>query len=118
MPIQWARENGGLDSGGREGINKEPEDLGSVLEGGLEELIDGRVREKSVQKAINWSSLVAQQVKNLVLSLLWLWLLLWYGFDPQPGTSTCWGHGQKMLSVEEGTTRSGPGGLPLTMLAS
>ena len=32
-----------------------------------------------------WSSLVAQQVKDLALSLLWYWLLLWYGFDPWPG---------------------------------
>lgn len=29
-------------------------------------------------------SLMAQQVKDLVLSLLWLWLQLWYGFDPWP----------------------------------
>ena len=31
------------------------------------------------------SSLVARQVKDLALSLLWLGLLLWYGFDPWPG---------------------------------
>ena len=31
------------------------------------------------------SSLVAQKVKDLALSLLWLWLLLWCGFDPWPG---------------------------------
>ena len=32
-----------------------------------------------------WSSLVAQWAKDPVLSLLWLWLLLWHGFDPWPG---------------------------------
>ena len=31
-----------------------------------------------------WSYLVAQHVKNLVLSLQWLSSLLWYGFDPWP----------------------------------
>ena len=28
------------------------------------------------------SSQVAQWIKDLVLSLLWLWLLLWHEFDP------------------------------------
>ena len=28
---------------------------------------------------------MAQQVKDLASSLLWLWLLLWRGFDPWPG---------------------------------
>ena len=28
---------------------------------------------------------MAQWVKDLALSLLWLWLLLWLGFDPWPG---------------------------------
>ena len=27
---------------------------------------------------------MAQQVKNLVLSLQWLWLQLWHGFGPWP----------------------------------
>ena len=27
---------------------------------------------------------MAQQVKDLVVSLLWLWLLLWYGFNLWP----------------------------------
>ena len=31
-----------------------------------------------------WSSLVAQQIKDLVLLLLWLGLLLWYWFSPWP----------------------------------
>ena len=31
------------------------------------------------------SSLVAQCVKDLALSLLWLRSLLWYGIDPWPG---------------------------------
>ena len=28
---------------------------------------------------------MSQGVKDLALSLLWLWLLLWHGFDPWPG---------------------------------
>ena len=32
--------------------------------------------------AHSWSSLVAQQVKDLVFSLLWLGLLLWHKFSP------------------------------------
>ena len=28
---------------------------------------------------------MAQWIKDLSLSLLWLWLLLWCGFDPWPG---------------------------------
>ena len=31
------------------------------------------------------SSLVTQQVKDLVVLLLWLWLLLWSGFKSWPG---------------------------------
>ena len=35
--------------------------------------------------SVAWrSSLVAQRVKDPVLSLLWLWLLSWLGFDSQP----------------------------------
>ena len=30
------------------------------------------------------SSLVGQQTKDLMLSLLWLWSLPWHRFDPQP----------------------------------
>ena len=30
---------------------------------------------------------MAQQVKDLALSLLWLRLLLWHGFDPRPRVS-------------------------------
>ena len=37
------------------------------------------------QKTLYRSSLVVQLVKDLVLSLLWLWLLLQRGFDPWPG---------------------------------
>lgn len=32
-----------------------------------------------------WSSLVAQQVMEPALSLLWLMSLLWHGFNPWPG---------------------------------
>ena len=35
-------------------------------------------------KDVGRSSLVAQRVKDLVVSLLWLWLLLWRRFDPWP----------------------------------
>ena len=31
------------------------------------------------------SSLVAQRIKDLALSLLWLWLQLWRGSIPWPG---------------------------------
>ena len=36
-------------------------------------------------KILTWSFLVAPWVKDLVLSLLWLWLLLWLGLDCWPG---------------------------------
>ena len=39
-------------------------------------------REREREKEQFWSSLVVQQVKELVLSLLWLRSLLWWGFDP------------------------------------
>ena len=32
----------------------------------------------------NHSYLLAQWLKDLALSLLWLWLLLWQGFHPWP----------------------------------
>ena len=41
------------------------------------------------------SSLGAQQVQDLVLSLLWLWLLLWHGFVSGPGMSTWLRRSQK-----------------------
>ena len=31
---------------------------------------------------MGWTSLVAQHIEDTVLSLLWLWLLLWPGFHP------------------------------------
>ena len=38
---------------------------------------------KTIPEKINlWSSLVAQCVKDLALSLVWLKSLLWYGFYP------------------------------------
>ena len=42
-----------------------------------------------------------QQVKDLVLSLLWLGLLLWLRFDPWPETSMCCGHGQKKRRTKQ-----------------
>ena len=41
--------------------------------------------ERLINKVHCWSSLRAQQIKDLALSLLWLWLQLWYRFDPWPG---------------------------------
>ena len=43
-----------------------------------------------VEKSIR-SSLVAKKDKVLALLLQWLGLLLWHGFDPGPGISTCCG---------------------------
>ena len=39
---------------------------------------------KNFLKNISGNSLVTQWVKDLVLSLQWLRLLLWCGFDPWP----------------------------------
>ena len=47
------------------------------------------------------SSLVAQQVKKPVLSLLWPRLLLWCGFYPGPWNSTCPGSYQKEKEKEK-----------------
>ena len=38
---------------------------------------------------------MAQQVKGLVLSLLWLVSLCGLGLTPGPGTSACWGAAKK-----------------------
>ena len=38
---------------------------------------------------------MAQQVKDLVLSRLWLWLQLWHRFDPWHRTSACLRSSQK-----------------------
>ena len=42
-------------------------------------------RKNFVRKGRSQSPLVAQWVKDPVLSLQWLWLLLWRRFDPWPG---------------------------------
>ena len=39
---------------------------------------------RNLKNMKHWSSLVAHQVKDPVLSLLWLWLQLWCGFNPWP----------------------------------
>ena len=39
----------------------------------------------NIYSCSSWSSLVAQWVKDLALSLQWFGLLLWPGFDPWPG---------------------------------
>ena len=42
-------------------------------------------------ESTSWSSLVAQWVKDLALSLLWLGSLMWCGFHPWPGNfCTLW----------------------------
>ena len=41
----------------------------------------------SDQETEHWSSLMVQGVKDLTLSLQWLMLLLWLGFDPWPSNS-------------------------------
>lgn len=53
------------------------------------------------------SSLV---VKDLMLSLLWLWSLLWPVFDPCLGTSVCFGHGQQ--------TNKQPPNCPLILISN
>ena len=40
---------------------------------------------KSSIKIHTWSSLMAQQVEDPALPLLWLWLQLWWGLDPWSG---------------------------------
>lgn len=50
------------------------------------------VKSRAFLKRVTWSSLVAQWFKDPVLSLLWLKWLLWHGFDPSLGTSTCCRH--------------------------
>ena len=46
---------------------------------------------------------MAQWVKDLVLSLLWLWLQLWQGFDPRPVmvVSTCCWYGPQNASFKK-----------------
>lgn len=44
-----------------------------------------RCASNPLLKRCVWSSLVSHQVKDLVLSLQWLRLLPWVGFDPWPG---------------------------------
>ena len=44
---------------------------------------------------------MTQQVKDLVLSFLWLWLLLWLGFDPWPGNFFFCGEGGALLQHME-----------------
>ena len=47
--------------------------------------------QKNPKKIWYRSFLMAQRVKDPVLSLLWFWLQLWCRFDPCPGTSACLG---------------------------
>ena len=55
---------------------------------------------------MSWrSSLVAPWVKDIVLSLLWLWLQLWRGFDPLPGTYMCFRCKQNKTTRAENLNR-------------
>ena len=47
---------------------------------------------------------MAQQVKDLALSLLWFWLLLWLRFDSWPGNA-CLKCGQKINDPSEVVAR-------------
>ena len=51
----------------------------------------------NINPNILWSSLVAQWVKDLVFSLLWLRSLLWHRFDSRPKISTCCRHRGKKI---------------------
>ena len=46
---------------------------------------------------------MAQQVKDPVLSLLWLWLQLWHRFDPWPGNFCMpWARPKKVTKHKSG----------------
>ena len=47
-----------------------------------------------------WRSYMVQQVKDLVLSLLWLRLLQCVSLIPGLGTSACHGYGQKIKKIK------------------
>jgi len=49
---------------------------------------------------------VAQQVRDLALSLLWLRLHLWHGFNPGPGTSLCCRCGKKKKKLDQDVSYS------------
>ena len=53
------------------------------------QILKDTVRNSMVKNFCFRSSLVAQQVMESALSLLWLGLLLWLGFDSWPGRSAC-----------------------------
>ena len=56
------------------------------------------VTEVKLKNRKGASSLLAQQVKDQALSLLWLWLQLWRRFIPGIGISACCGYGQKQTN--------------------
>ena len=56
---------------------------------------------------------MAPQVWDPVLSLLWLWSLLWHGFGPGLRTSTCCGRGKQ---TKFGAARSSCCGAVVTNL--
>ena len=41
---------------------------------------------------------MVQKVKDLALSLLWLWLQVGLVFSPWPGLSTCYGYGKTIFN--------------------
>ena len=62
-------------------------------------------KEKGCRGKVERSSFAAQQVKDSVFLWLQLWLLLWHGFDPQPGISTCCGQDRKGRKKEKRKNR-------------
>ena len=64
-----------------------------------------QTEESEFKKKLWRSSPVAQQSKDLVLSLLWLKLLLWLGLDPWPGSFGmlgAWGKNERKEGRKEG----------------
>lgn len=55
--------------------------------------------------------LVTQQAKELALTLLWLWLLLWHSLTPGLDTPSCREQDQKTVTQKTGTT-TGRSGVP------
>ena len=55
-----------------------------------------------IKSTFLWSSLVAQQVKDLALSLLWLGSILWHDSIPGPGSFAFCGRGQKKKVISCG----------------
>ena len=75
----WAGHHSGLPNPTME----EPEELNEMCFS-IHNLLRNLQDPVQMKMPSPWSSLVVQQVKDLALSLQWLWSLLWHGFDPWP----------------------------------